>query len=159
AVPVAASPLPSDPSDPVARAISAAESFAVALGESPRALPRFFGHYKLFDFIGKGGMAEIYLARAETALGAARLCVVKQITAQFAEHADFAEMLIHEAKLAARLNHANIVQVLELGRESGQLYIAMEYVEGYDLNALLRRCSQTKTPLPIEFALRIVCDV
>jgi serine/threonine-protein kinase len=103
-------------------------------------------------------MAEIYLARAETALGAARLVVVKQIISQFAEHPEFAEMLIHEAKLAARLSHANIVQVLDLGRESGQLYIAMEYVEGWDLNALLRRCSQTKTPMPIDFALRIVAD-
>ena len=126
--------------------------------ESSRALPRTFGRYKLFDFVGKGGMAEIYLARAETALGAARLCVVKQIIAEFAEHPEFAEMLIHEAKLAAKLSHANIVQVFDLGREAGQLYIAMEYVEGMDLNALLRRCSQTKTALPVEFALRIVAD-
>jgi serine/threonine-protein kinase len=122
-------------------------------------LPRVFGRYKLFDFIGRGGMAEIYLARAETALGAARLCVLKQIVAEFAAHPQFAEMLTHEAKLAARLGHANIVQVFDLGREEGQLFIAMEYVEGLDLNALLRRCSQTKTPLPAEFALRIMCDV
>ena len=126
--------------------------------ESSRPLPRVFGRYKLFDFIGKGGMAEIYLARAETALGAARLCVVKEIIPQFAEHPEFAEMLTHEAKLAARLSHANIVQVFDLGREQGHLFIAMEYVEGMDLNALLRRCSQTKTALPIGFALRILSD-
>ncbi len=126
--------------------------------ESPRPLPRVFGRYRLFDYIGKGGMAEIYLARAETALGAARLCVVKQIIPQFAEHPEFAEMLTHEAKLAARLSHANIVQVFDLGREQGHLFIAMEYVEGMDLNALLRRCSQTKTPLPIGYALRILSD-
>jgi eukaryotic-like serine/threonine-protein kinase len=126
--------------------------------ESPRPLPRVFGRYKLFDYIGKGGMAEIYLARAETGLGAARLCVVKQIIPQFAEHPEFAAMLTHEAKLAARLSHANIVQVFDLGRESGHLFIAMEYVEGMDLNALLRRCSQTKTPLPVGYALRILSD-
>ncbi len=127
--------------------------------ESPRPLPRAFGRYKLFDYIGKGGMAEIYLARAETGLvGAARLCVVKQIIPQFAEHPEFADMLTHEAKLAARLSHANIVQVFDLGREQGHLFIAMEYVEGMDLNALLRRCSQTKTPLPVGYALRILSD-
>jgi eukaryotic-like serine/threonine-protein kinase len=126
--------------------------------ESPRPLPRVFGRYKLFDYIGKGGMAEIYLARKETGLGAARLCVVKQITPQFAEHPEFAEMLTHEAKLAAHLSHANIVQVFDLGREAGHLFIAMEYVEGMDLNALLRRCSQTKTPLPVGYALRILSD-
>jgi serine/threonine-protein kinase len=103
-------------------------------------------------------MAEIFLARAHTELGAARLCVVKQILPEFATHPQFAEMLIHEAKLAARLNHAHIVQVFDLGREGDQLYIAMEYVEGFDLNALLRRCSQRKIPLPFEFALRIVAD-
>jgi serine/threonine-protein kinase len=121
-------------------------------------LPRKFGRYALFDFIGKGGMAEIFLARAHTELGASRLCVVKQILPEFALHPQFADMLIHEAKLAARLNHAHIVQVFDLGRERDQLYIAMDYVEGFDLNALLRRCSQQKVPLPFEFALRVVSD-
>src|ERR1700689_3042979 len=119
-------------------------------------LPRKFGRYALFDFVGRGGMAEIFLARAHTELGAARLCVVKQILPEFATHPQFAEMLIHEAKLAARLNHAHIVQVFDLGRERDQLYIGMEYVEGFDLNALLRRCSQKKVLLPFEFAMRIV---
>ena len=122
-------------------------------------LPRKFGRYALFDFVGKGGMAEIFLARAHTDLGASRLCVVKQILPEFALHPQFAEMLIHEAKLAAGLNHAHIVQVFDLGREVDQLYIAMEYVEGFDLNALLRRCSQRKIPLPFEFAMRIISDV
>jgi serine/threonine protein kinase len=121
-------------------------------------LPRKFGRYALFDFVGKGGMAEIFLARAHTELGASRLCVVKQILPEYATHPLFADMLIHEAKLAARLNHAHIVQVFDLGREVDQLYIAMEYVEGFDLNALLRRCSQKKIPLPLEFALLIVAD-
>ncbi len=128
------------------------------LADLPR-LPRKFGRYKLFDFVGKGGMAEIFLARAETELGGARLCVVKEIIPQFADHPQFAEMLIFEAKLAARLNHAHIVQVFDLGRADGRLFIAMEYVEGLDLNALLRRCSQTKVALPVEFALGIVAAV
>src|SRR5205807_1064752 len=70
----------------------------------------------------------------------------------------FAEMLIHEAKLAARLSHANIVQVFDLGRAEERLYIAMEYVEGFDLNDLLRRCTRHRVPLPFEFVTRIVAD-
>lgn len=122
-------------------------------------LPRTFGRYTLFDAIGKGGMAEIYLARSENELGATRLCAVKQILAAYSSDPQFAEMLIFEAKLAARLNHTNIVQVFDLGRADGQLFIAMDYVEGFDLNALLRQCTQTKTPLPLEYALYVVMSV
>jgi len=122
-------------------------------------LPRTFGRYTLFELIGKGGMAQIYLARAETAFGATRLAVVKQILPAFADDPRFAEMLIHEAKLAAQLSHRHIVQVFELGRHEDHLYIAMEYVEGFDLNALLRRCTEQKEGLPARHALGIVDDV
>jgi eukaryotic-like serine/threonine-protein kinase len=103
-------------------------------------------------------MAEIYLARARTELGGARLVVVKQILPDLSGNEKFAEMLIQEAKLAARLNHANVVQVFDLGRSEGVLFIAMDYVDGFDLNELLRRCARSKTPLPIPFALLIVIE-
>jgi serine/threonine protein kinase len=117
-----------------------------------------FGRYALFDFIGKGGMAEIYLARQKTELGPARRCVVKQILPELAKDPAFSDMLVHEAKLAARLSHANVVQVFDLGRENERLFIAMEYVEGFDLNDLLRRCSRAKVPLPFELAVHVVCE-
>ena len=121
-------------------------------------LPRRFGAYALFDFVGKGGMAEIYLARHTTELGAARQCVVKVILPELAGRKEFADMLVAEAKLAARLSHANVVQVFDLGREDGQLFIAMEYVEGFDLAQLLRSCSRQKVGLPPEYALHIVLE-
>lgn len=129
---------------------------AEPIAATERALPRTFGRYTLFDFVGRGGMAEIFLARVTTDLGGSRLFVVKEILPEFSENARFADMLIHEAKLAARLTHANIVTVFDLGRENGRLYIAMEYVEGFDLGALLRRCTKSKIPLPLELALNIV---
>ncbi|MDP9002450.1 MAG: serine/threonine protein kinase [Myxococcota bacterium] len=119
-------------------------------------LPRSFGRYVLFDFIGRGGMAEIYLARQKMQLGGSRLCVIKQILPGLAGDSKFSEMLIHEAKLAARLSHANVVGVLDLGREDERLFIAMEYVEGFDLNDLLGRCSRAKVPLPFELAVHVV---
>jgi serine/threonine-protein kinase len=119
-------------------------------------LPRSFGRYTLFDFIGKGGMAEIFLARQRTELGGARLCVVKQILPALAGDSTFSELLVHEAKLAARLSHGNVVQVFDLGRERERLYIAMEYVEGFDFNDLLRRCSQARVRFPFELGLHVV---
>lgn len=121
-------------------------------------LPRTLGRYALFDKIGRGGMADIFLARERTDFGAARLVVVKQVLPYLAESSEFSEMLITEAKLAARLDHANVVQVHDLGRTDGHLYIAMQYVEGFDLTELLRRCSRTKTPLPVEYGLLVVIE-
>lgn len=124
--------------------------------EEKGALPREFGRYQLFDTIGAGGMAEIFLARARTEFGASRLVVVKQILDHLSDDEAFAEMLVAEAKLAAQLNHGNVVQVFDLGREEGRLFIAMEYVEGFDLNQLLGRLSKARLALPAEFALLIV---
>jgi serine/threonine-protein kinase len=119
-------------------------------------LPTSFGRYALFDFIGKGGMAEIFLARQKTELGGYRRCVVKKILPELANHGTFAEMLAHEAKLAARLSHTNVVQVFDLGRAGDRLFIAMEYVEGFDLNDLLRQCARAKVPLPWEMSIHVV---
>ena len=123
------------------------------------ALPRKFGPYTLFEPVGRGGMAELFLARAETELGATRLVVVKLILPAFSDDPRFAEMLIHEAKLAAGLSHRHIVQVHDLGRDEDRLYIAMEYVEGFDLNALLRLCTEKSEGLPAQHALGIVADI
>lgn len=122
-------------------------------------LPRRFGNYLLLERIGRGGMAEIFLARAANELGVARRVVVKLIAAEYSSDPVFTRSLITEAKLAARLSHRNIVRVLDLGREQGRLYIAMEYVEGFDLNQLLGRLSRERIPLPLEFALLVVRSV
>jgi eukaryotic-like serine/threonine-protein kinase len=121
-------------------------------------LPRRFGRYLLFDKIGEGGMARIFLGKSEAGLGAERLAVVKQMLPLLSTSDEFARLLIQEAKLAAELSHGNVVQVFDLGREEQTLYIAMEYVEGFDLRELLRHCSQRKVPIPVEFALFIAIE-
>ncbi|MEZ4408965.1 MAG: protein kinase [Polyangiales bacterium] len=121
-------------------------------------LPRRFGRYVLFDHIGRGGMAEIYLARGTTQMGASRLAVVKLVLNRFAEDPAFATMLVSEAKLAARLSHRNVVQTFDLGREEDRLYIAMEYVEGYDLTKLLRRLAAKKIGLPAEYGFLVAME-
>lgn len=129
-----------------------------SLAEPARVLPRRLGRYTLFAHIGRGGMADIYLAQADTGLGGSRLVVIKEVLPKLADSDDFAEMLVSEAKLAAQLSHANVVKVEDLGRAGGSLYIAMEYVEGLDLREMLRRCAKTRVALPVEFSLRIVIE-
>ncbi len=122
-------------------------------------LPVAFGSYTLFDSIGKGGMAEIFLARARTEIGAGRLCVIKRILPEFNRDESFCEMLINEARICAHLSHANVVKTYELGHIDDQYYIAMEYVEGMDLNRLLGVLTKKGIALPVQFALYIIAEV
>ena len=128
-------------------------------GADPRRLPYPFGRFTLFDHIGRGGMADIYLAKLETSLGGRRLLVVKELLPRLSQHARFGDMLVAEAKLCSGLSHANVVKVEELGRAEGSLYVAMEYVEGLDLRELLKRCAREGVPMPIEYSLFIVREV
>lgn len=127
-----------------------------ALGTRP--LPSRLGRYLLFDHVGRGGMADIYLARVETELGGSRRVIVKEVLPKHSDNVSFSSMLVAEAKLAAGLQHANVVTVEDLGRDAGTLFIAMEYVEGFDLRELCRRCSHARVPLPIEFSLLMVME-
>ncbi len=101
-------------------------------------------------------MAEIFLAKTFTSLGTDRLCVIKRILPHLNADQSFCDMLIHEAKLCASLSHANVVQTFDLGHIDGQYYIAMEYVEGFDLNELLGLLSRAKVALSLQFGLYII---
>jgi serine/threonine-protein kinase len=122
-------------------------------------LPVSFGRYQLFEHIGKGGMAEIFLARTKTGTGASRICAIKRVLPELNENIEFTEMLIHEARLCSNLSAANIVETFELGKIDNQYYIAMEYVDGFDLNRLLGILTRKGVPLPLEFVLFIIKEV
>ena len=130
----------------------------MTLPTTQQALPARFGPFYLFDLIGQGGMAEIFLSKTFTSLGTERLCVIKRILPHLSADARFCEMLVTEAKLAARLSHANVVQTYDLGQADDRLYISMEYVEGVDLNQLLGLLARKRIALPLQFALFIVVE-
>ena len=113
--------------------------------------PVRLGRYELVARLASGGMGEIFLARLGGAAGFEKLLVVKRILPHLADDARFRAMLIAEARLASRMTHANICQVYELGETDGQLYIAMEYLEGLGLLPLLRRASRDNVELDLGF--------
>src|SRR6266478_5393782 len=119
------------------------------------------GRYELIARLATGGMGEIFLARLEGAAGFEKLFVVKRILPHLADDARFRQMLISEAQIAAKMSHSNICHVYELGETQGQLYIAMEYLEGVTMLPLLRRASRAGTPLELGFIAGVVqqtCD-
>src|SRR5580698_2024628 len=128
----------------------------------PGALPHArLGRYELLARLATGGMGEIFLARLEGAAGFEKLYVVKRILPHLADDARFRQMLIAEARIAAKMAHANICQVYELSEADGQLYIVMEYLEGVTLLPLLRRASRRSGQLELGFIASIasqICD-
>ena len=92
-----------------------------------------FGSYELLERIGEGGMAEVWRARSRGVAGFEKTVVIKRVLPSLMARRDFASLLVREAKIAALLNHPNVVQIFELGEEQGAYFIAMEYVHGCDL--------------------------
>jgi eukaryotic-like serine/threonine-protein kinase len=128
------------------------------MNDTQQSLPVRFGSVYIFDMIGKGGMAEIFLAKGFTDLGTEHLSVIKRILPGLTDRPGFGEMLISEAKLCSLLSHANVVQTYDLGQIDGQYYIGMEYVEGFDLNRLLGLLARAKKAMPLPFALFIIIE-
>src|SRR3954469_11886859 len=104
-----------------------------ALGAAPSDL----GRYQVFATLGRGGMADVYLAVARGPMGFNKLVVIKRLRPQLAEEEGFREMFLDEARLAARLNHPNVIHTYEVGESHGSFYIAMEYLEGQPLNKVI----------------------
>ena len=105
-------------------------------------------------------MAEVWKARIDRAGGFQRTLVIKRILPHLVEDDEFVQMFVAEARLSARLNHANIVQVFELGDVDGEFYLAMEYVRGRDLVNVVRAQLSSAAPPPPglgAFVAREVC--
>jgi serine/threonine-protein kinase len=111
------------------------------------------GRYTLLRSLGAGGMAELFLARADGIQGFAKLVALKRILPHKATSERFVRMLLNEARLVAGLDHPNIAQVHDIGVEHGEYFFAMEYVHGQDLARVLHRAPRHK--LHLENALHI----
>ena len=117
-----------------------------------------YGEYQLIKKLATGGMAQIYLARQQGLEGFEKLLVVKRILPHLAENEDFIKMFLDEARIAARLNHPNIVQIFNLGSQDDTFFIAMEYIHGEDVRRVWKRADQAGKDLPVPMVCRIIMD-
>jgi serine/threonine-protein kinase len=121
--------------------------------------PLMLGPYELIQRIATGGMAEVYLARRAGPHGFQKVVAVKRILPQLAQDPDFVAMFIDEARVCARLAHPNIVQVFDFGEHDGELYMAMEYVDGTTAARLVRAAAARGEDVPLEAALYIALSI
>ena len=117
-----------------------------------------FGEYKILKKIATGGMAEVFLAKRMGVKGFEKLLAIKRILPQFSENEEFISMFIDEAKLAAQLNHRNIVQIYDFGNQQGSYYITMEYVFGKDLRTILQKSRERQKQLPLTQCAYIITE-
>jgi len=117
------------------------------------------GKYDLLGLIAQGGMGNVYLARAEGLAGFSKLVVLKTLRADLADDTRFREMFLDEARLAARLNHRNIVQTNDVGDANGVYYMVMDYLEGRSLAKVHRVMQKRGERLPLALEVRILADV
>ncbi len=112
--------------------------------------------YRTLFEIGQGGTADVALAVAKGPAGFKKLFVVKSLRPAYAQDADFRAMFLNEARLSARLNHPNVVQVYEVFERAGTPTLLMEYVDGQTLEAVL---ALPEPSLPLDLHLRVLADV
>jgi serine/threonine protein kinase/tetratricopeptide (TPR) repeat protein len=121
--------------------------------------PTVYGKYQLLELLARGGMAEVFKAKSHGVEGFEKILVIKRILPHLSENPRFVEMFIQEAKISVTLNHANIVQVFDLGRADETYFIAMEFVAGFNLAELCKLARQQGRPFPVELAVYACSEV
>jgi serine/threonine-protein kinase len=128
------------------------------LGLGPKN-PRHFGEYELITMLGKGAMAEVFLASRLSGPNAGERVAIKRITPELASHPQVLELFKSEAKLSMSMNHPNVVKVFELGRRKKIDFLVMEFIDGANAAQLIRACKELKRKLPAGFAVHVTRKV
>jgi eukaryotic-like serine/threonine-protein kinase len=139
-----------------ANVAQASEAAAAVLGTDDTIL----GKYRIVRRLSAGGMAEVFLAKQVGIGGFEKPVALKRILRQLLESRHLAvDMFLNEAKIAGRLAHPNIVQVLDVGEQAGALFLAMEYVRGKDLRDVLKVLRGSRSLMPLGDALFIIREI
>jgi len=107
---------------------------------------RRLGRFQIIGRLATGGMAEVYLALSGELPGFRTLIVVKRILPHLASNGQFIRMFLDEARLAALLDHPNVVRIIEVGHDGEEYFLAMELVQGKPLSAVLRKAARERRP-------------
>jgi serine/threonine protein kinase/Tfp pilus assembly protein PilF len=121
--------------------------------------PAKFGKYLLLDRIAVGGMAELYRAMITGAEGFEKLIAIKKLLSHLTAQENLVNAFVEEAKLAALLQHQNIVQIYDFGSMDGDYFIAMEHLFGKDLRLIVDKSEERGRPLSLEYVLYIASRV
>ncbi len=121
--------------------------------------PKQFGKYQLLDKIAVGGMAELYRAKVTREYGFEKQVAIKKILPHLSDEGNLVKAFIDEAKLAALLQHENIVQIYDFGKLKGEYFIAMEYLFGKDLRKLTYKAKERAVPFDLENTLHVISRV
>ncbi|MCA9711916.1 MAG: serine/threonine protein kinase, partial [Myxococcales bacterium] len=113
------------------------------------------GRYELLGRLGSGGMAEVYLARAVGLEDFEKIVVLKRVLPERVDDRRYAAMFRDEARVAATLEHPNIVHTHDIGISDDECFFTMEYLHGEDLKEILRTAHKKGELLPLELALQI----
>ena len=119
--------------------------------------PRRFGPYVLLKPLARGGMGALYLALSGPE-DSAKLCVIKTVLPHLADK-EYLQRFRDEAKVVVRLSHGNLVPVVDSGQVAGEIYLAMDFVEGKDLRATWNRCAKKGIAFPVDVAAHIVKEL
>src|SRR3954465_2487153 len=120
---------------------------------------RMLGKYQLIAEIARGGMGVVYLAMVQGPGGFNKLVVVKELKPELVEEPAFLTMFLDEARLAARLNHPNIVQTNEVGNDGDRYFMVMDYLDGRGLDQIRRRAKAAGGGPSLAMMLRILIDM
>jgi serine/threonine protein kinase len=121
-------------------------------------MPERIGPYRVLTRIATGGMAELFTAKQVGLEGFEKVVAVKRILNHLVDDRDFVQMFLDEARLVAQLNHPNIVQIYDLGRDEETYFIAMEYVHGRDLASIGKRAVSRGRPIPPPYLAQVLAD-
>jgi serine/threonine-protein kinase len=117
------------------------------------------GRYFLHRQIARGGMATIHIGRLMGDEGFSRIVAAKRLHPEFAEDPEFVEMFLDEARIASRVNHRNVVPVLDVVKAQDEVVLVQEYVHGVPLHWLLRTAHEASSHVPLNVAVAIGCQV
>jgi serine/threonine-protein kinase len=118
--------------------------------------PLIVGRYALYDKVASGGMATVFIGRLVGPVGFARTVAIKRLHPQFASDQAFVSMFLDEARLAARIQHPNVVSTLDVVATMGELFLVMDYVRGESVSALIRYAKTAGGRIPERVAAAIV---
>jgi len=115
--------------------------------------------YRVLGTLAQGGMAELLVAERRGAAGVHKILALKRLLPEMGKNPRFVKMFRNEARIAVELQHANIVPVFEFGEADGQMFLAMDYVRGWDLSRVLGACVRRGMQVPVDIALHIAIEV